>query len=117
MSGERPLPEDIADLVCCWVIDFLNVSGLPYWDEGPCVKSMTRRMAPFLAHQKRLEAENECRFQMQADRDAARAEVDSLRKQLSDQADEISMLSAEAEMWQQRAEIAEAQLAKEADRE
>lgn len=32
---------------------------------------------------------------------------ESLRKQLSDQASEISLLNAEAEMWQQRAEIAE----------
>ena len=31
----------------------------------------------------------------------------ALQKQLSDQADEISMLNAEAEMWQQRAEMAE----------
>lgn len=34
-------------------------------------------------------------------------ELATLRKQLSDQADEISMLNAEAEMWQQRAEMAE----------
>lgn len=32
---------------------------------------------------------------------------EKLRKQLSDQASEISMLNAEAEMWQQRAEMAE----------
>ena len=44
-------------------------------------------------------------------------ELATLRKQLSDQADEISILNAEAEMWQQHAEIAEAQLKKEADRE
>lgn len=40
-----------------------------------------------------------------------------LRKQLSDQSNEIGMLNAEAEMWQERAEMAEAQLKKEADRE
>lgn len=39
------------------------------------------------------------------------AENAALRKQLSDQASEISMLNAEAEMWQQRAEIAEREAA------
>ena len=55
-DGGRPLPEDIADLVCCWVIDFLNVNGLEYWEEGPCVASMYKRMAPFLTHQAKSDA-------------------------------------------------------------
>lgn len=42
---------------------------------------------------------------------------ENLRKQLSDQTHELGVWQGKAEMWQQRAEIAEAQLTKEADRE
>jgi hypothetical protein len=88
-EGEK-LPDDIADLVVCWTIDFATDKAMESWAETRCVSSMKKRMAPYLAHQAKLLAENA-----------------ALRQQLSEAKQDAGRWQGQAEMWRQRAELAE----------